>query len=410
MNTDFRLSIGLFTHPKFIKLRRKLGAEGALSYITLLSFVAQNSPEGDLGGMDAEEIAIASQYEGDPEDYIAALVAVRLLDAPENPGDPYHVHDWAEHNPYAASAPSRSSKAKIAAEKRWGNAESNASNATQAPEQSPKPDQAMLNDARSNAKTKSSIAKTVSSNAPSPYPSPSPDPLPDPSPLGETRDAVTESEPTVSPSAPTKKSSEKKSRIPEDFTPPEEALAWSTERYPGFAPSLVETLTEEFRDHFIANGELKINWVAAWRNWIRRADVYRGGTGSRAPVPAPSEPPPVSGASAALATGDGGQQARSGRPSATPEEYFAKGTLPHDHNGVRIGVSGGKTYHPVGGWPCVDGNFYPLGWRPGQPAGALPPAAKRAPSGFTALREASRESSRETAPETALETSEEVLR
>ena len=168
MNTDFRLSIGLFTHPKFVKLRRKIGAEGALSYITLLSFVAQNNPDGDLGNMDSEDIAIAGQYDGNTDEFVAALVAVRFLDAPENDGDSYRVHDWAEHNPWAASAPARSSKAKAAAAARWGNASNTSQDNKQCSEHA------------------TSNAPSIIEQCPSPSPSPSPSPYPYPYPYPNT--------------------------------------------------------------------------------------------------------------------------------------------------------------------------------------------------------------------------------
>lgn len=117
MNTDFRLAVGLFQHPKFIKLRRRLGSDAGLGYICLLSFTAQNHPDGSLGDMDEEDIAIASQYEGDAAAFVAALVDLRLLD---KVGDAYLVHDWVEHNPWAAAAPERSEKARRAAYARWG--------------------------------------------------------------------------------------------------------------------------------------------------------------------------------------------------------------------------------------------------------------------------------------------------
>lgn len=123
MNTDFRLSIGLFTHPKFIKLQRKLGDAGGLSYIRLLSFTAQHRPTGNLTGMDAEDIAIAAQWDSDAETFVAALVQIGLLD---DTGEGYYaVHDWVEHNPWAAGAPERSEKGKKAADARWGNSGSN---------------------------------------------------------------------------------------------------------------------------------------------------------------------------------------------------------------------------------------------------------------------------------------------
>jgi len=117
MNIDFRISVGLFTHPKFIKLCRKLGDSAGLSFIRLLSFAAQNRTDGDLSGMDTDDIAIAAMFTGDAEAFVTTLVAVRLLD---QEGDCYAIHDWAEHNPYAAGAEARADSARHAANMRHG--------------------------------------------------------------------------------------------------------------------------------------------------------------------------------------------------------------------------------------------------------------------------------------------------
>ncbi len=115
MNTDFRLSVGIFEHPKVQKLGRRLGDGGVLSYIKLLRFVAQNRPDGSLHGMDSDDIAIAGGYNGDG-DFAGTLLAVRLLDGAEGS---YQIHDWTEHNPFAAGAAQRSAAASNAANARW---------------------------------------------------------------------------------------------------------------------------------------------------------------------------------------------------------------------------------------------------------------------------------------------------
>lgn len=158
MNTDFRLSIGLFTHPKFLKLKRRLGETGALSYIVLLSFTAQHRPTGDLGRMDADDIAIAAQWNGDPEAFLSCLVTLGLLDETD---EGYIVHDWQEHNPWAVGAPVRSEKARKAADARWkgDNCNSDAGNALSMP-------QALPQASSSNAPLLSSPLPTYPENTP----------------------------------------------------------------------------------------------------------------------------------------------------------------------------------------------------------------------------------------------------
>lgn len=71
----------------------------------------------------------------------------------------------------------------------------------------------------------------------------------------------------------------KPDRLPAGWAPSEAALAWATAAYPNM--DLANEL-EKFTDHFLANGERKLDWTACWRNWIRRAATYH-----RAPVVRP---------------------------------------------------------------------------------------------------------------------------
>ncbi len=117
MNSDFRLSVGYFTHTKIGKLSCRLGDSGVLAHIRLLSYTAQNRPDGRLTRMDADDIALASGYAGDIHALIAALLEIFLLDKDED--GVLSLHDWAEHNPWASGAPDRTESGKKAAEARW---------------------------------------------------------------------------------------------------------------------------------------------------------------------------------------------------------------------------------------------------------------------------------------------------
>jgi len=64
-------------------------------------------------------------------------------------------------------------------------------------------------------------------------------------------------------------------RIPEDFAVTSEMAAWAAQNVP-----LVDTAseTERFRDYWAGvSGQrgTKLDWVATWRNWMRRADDDR---------------------------------------------------------------------------------------------------------------------------------------
>ena len=106
MNSDIRLQVTFFGHPKTKKLERKLGAEGVLCLLRLWVWAAQNKPDGILSRQDHEDIAIAAEWDGDEDEFIATLVALRLLDQRED--GCLTIHGWAERNTYASTAEGRS--------------------------------------------------------------------------------------------------------------------------------------------------------------------------------------------------------------------------------------------------------------------------------------------------------------
>ena len=57
--------------------------------------------------------------------------------------------------------------------------------------------------------------------------------------------------------------------VPDDFTVTAEMRA--TAAGYGVPPEAIDYETEKFLDHFRAKGERKLDWAAAWRNWMRRA-------------------------------------------------------------------------------------------------------------------------------------------
>ena len=69
-------------------------------------------------------------------------------------------------------------------------------------------------------------------------------------------------------------------RCPEDFEVTDQMRAWATEKFPHVD---LERQTETFRDHEF--GRAKTDWLATWRNWIRRSAEFgpRNGNGSGRP-------------------------------------------------------------------------------------------------------------------------------
>ena len=138
MNIDIRIKLDLFEHPKLRKLRRRLGAEGVLGLLRLWLWAAANRPDGLLRGLDADDLELAAQWEGQPGELAAALCELRLLDflplekeegaAPALPpsergsapaGVAFRIHDWCEHQPWASRTEERSRIARQAAKARW---------------------------------------------------------------------------------------------------------------------------------------------------------------------------------------------------------------------------------------------------------------------------------------------------
>lgn len=115
---DARINTGLPGHPKTKKLMRRLGPSGPWSLVCLFLWTAANRSNGDLSGMSDEDIELAADWNGDEGQLVQELASVGFLDGDSGA---YVIHDWAEHNPWAAGAADRSEASKWAALcKRYG--------------------------------------------------------------------------------------------------------------------------------------------------------------------------------------------------------------------------------------------------------------------------------------------------
>lgn len=67
-------------------------------------------------------------------------------------------------------------------------------------------------------------------------------------------------------------------RLPADWTLPDEWLAWALGHHPTWNPGRAQLAAESFRDYWIAvpgaKGR-KTDWQATWRNWVRREKPMR---------------------------------------------------------------------------------------------------------------------------------------
>lgn len=87
-----------FDHPKLKLLARDLSislshARGIVVSLWVLTGIS--FPRGDIGRLTNEEIAVAIDYPGDPDELIAILNKRRLLD--ELSDCRLYVHDWHDH-------------------------------------------------------------------------------------------------------------------------------------------------------------------------------------------------------------------------------------------------------------------------------------------------------------------------
>lgn len=184
---DFRISTSWRTHPKRIKLIRRLGKEAAFAVTDLWGWCAltPGRTRGVLAGMSDEDIAIAADYDHDPRAWVAALVDLRLLDG--GPGD-RSVHNYPIRNPYVAGHDARSDAAKANALRRWHREgkhrddpvqECPLCDAVAVPIDAP----AYANHATASIGTADSrVPDAVASSGNAPYPDPDPDPYPSPDP------------------------------------------------------------------------------------------------------------------------------------------------------------------------------------------------------------------------------------
>jgi hypothetical protein len=113
---DIRLSVGLFSHPKILKLRRRLGDAGLCSVLQLWAWTAVNRPDGRLTGMTAEDLTLASGWTGDEQQFIDVLLELRLLDSD---ADSLTVHGWRDWQPWWAEAPERQRQGAVLNHQRW---------------------------------------------------------------------------------------------------------------------------------------------------------------------------------------------------------------------------------------------------------------------------------------------------
>ncbi len=175
MNTDIRLSVGFWHHPKTKKTAKRLGLEGIRSLQVLWLWAAVNRPDGVLSGMDWEDIELAADWQGEERAFFDHCLSTEQgamwVDLTEAG---YYLHDWAENNPWASEAEDRQDEARFNALKRY-NPEIAKQLATLGKKTVTKDEYAALKNAKDLShcpQYATHMPPNGSSNAPAPYPAP----------------------------------------------------------------------------------------------------------------------------------------------------------------------------------------------------------------------------------------------
>jgi len=283
VSADARISTALPAHPKTKKLVKRLGAGAAWHLVCLFLWAAANRSDGDLSGMSDEDIELAVNWSGPDGQFVATLGDIRFLDG--EPGE-RRIHDWAEHNPWAAGAEARSERASFAAlTKQYGRAEA----ARRMPEYAARILEARAQSADSVPPsangTKVALHETANSSHPAvPHGANSSAtdtdgqcPVSDTVSVSvsdtESKDQQQAAQASHAPSA--DDSVKRATRLPDDWRPAPELIAWAREAHP-----LVDLRLEvpKFRDYWYAKAgkdATKRDWAGTFRNWIRTADERR---------------------------------------------------------------------------------------------------------------------------------------
>ena len=215
-------------HPKLKKLCRLLdisqpAAVGHLMY--LWWWAVDYCDNGDLTRFEPLDIAVAAQWEGDPETFLEALIRCGWVDRQL---DEMLIHDWDEYIGRLLDRRRKDADRKRASRGR---------------------PQDVQRTVRGHPKDGAQTAHVTKPNQTVPN-------------QGDP--------PLVPPKGGAKP--RRKSRLPAEWLPSPEDVAYAKAQ--GFGEAEIHRQAELFRDHWLANGETKDDWHATWRNWIRRAPDF----------------------------------------------------------------------------------------------------------------------------------------
>lgn len=244
----------LGAHPKTKKMARILNVSRvtAVGHLQFLWWWATNyAPDGDVTRFDHMDIATGAEWEGDESAFVEALVTAGFLD--RDIDGTLCIHDWQD---YAGKLIDR----RRTNAERMRSARAAHTPADDTPDKERAAHVQRTNDARVELEKRREEESREEKKTLTP-------PLSPP----EKPDGPKAAEPAPKKVTPTPKSVP--SRVPEEFEITE--AMWEFTVKAGFTEvAFVVGETEKFLDHFRAKGEKKSDWVAAWRNWLRRASEF----------------------------------------------------------------------------------------------------------------------------------------
>lgn len=82
-----------------------------------------------------------------------------------------------------------------------------------------------------------------------------------------------------------KESRKKASQLSPNFELPPDWMNFALKEKASYSQAEVLKIFDIFKDHWIGLGEARSDWLATWRNWIRRQGVFAPKTGDKLPEP-----------------------------------------------------------------------------------------------------------------------------
>lgn len=232
-------------HPKTRKAARRLGigVPQMVGHLHLMwHWALAYADTGDLSSHDSEDVALGAMWDGDPDDFVKALVDVGFIDEDERGR---RLHDWMDYAGRLIRDRQRKRAARAAA----------------APDDPP-PEVGPSED----------VPPPVRGQAPGPSP--------------DRPRARTQPNPTNQPDQgrASRKRSDRATRLPDDWQPEPEPELVAAIGGDVRARHEYAKFTDYWRAKPGKDGR-KADWQATWRNWLRNAQKYSTGPpeGSRRP-------------------------------------------------------------------------------------------------------------------------------